>query len=272
MRLANFLSLVDLKNNFFPFLIICPSKLFLILDNVQEYTEFINTFENEGKIRLETDLLTTSTAHFTRGCWQVIKNDPLIQMDTLVLLWGLDLWSPSFSWLRTAPLVKLGSYGFKLSASNVDTLRMIHLSQHLVTSRLFLWFTLHVPGINQSKTELFGLNTPTQIRLFLGERMDWEKFGSMNIRSNIRMPFSLFLTLCYWYFCHLEASLLIRPNVSKWIVIDYENEKKNRKEVICFQLTLKFLQGGEEIRLKMYRYAIIKLNKVFPFTRRQKEI
>lgn len=39
--------------------------------------------------------------------------------------------------------------------------------------------------------------------------------------------------------------------------------KRNRKEVICFQLTLKFLQGGEEIRLKMYRYAIIKL-KYFP--------
>lgn len=42
--------------------------------------------------------------------------------------------------------------------------------------------------------------------------------------------------------------------------------KKKEREVICFQLTLKFLQGVEEVRLKMYRYVLIKLNKVFPFT------
>lgn len=60
----------------FPFLLVVHRNN-LILDNAQEYTEFIKTFKNEEKSRPETDLLRTSIIHFTSGHWQVIKSDPL---------------------------------------------------------------------------------------------------------------------------------------------------------------------------------------------------
>lgn len=217
----------------FPFLLVVHRNN-LILDNAQEYTEFIKTFKNEEKSRPETDLLRTSIIHFTSGHWQVIKSDPL--HTTPLCCQGRGgrggLQNPCFSWLRTAQLVKLGSCGFTLSASNVHTLRMVHLSQHLVTSRLFLWFTLQVSGISQSKTKLLGFNTPTHICLSLGGMVGWELFGSMSMRSNTKMPFSLFLTLCYGNFCHLEALLLIKSNISKWKAVDCENKEKRKGNLL----------------------------------------
>lgn len=92
----------------------------------------------------------------------------------------------------------------------------------------------------------------------------------MGIRSTIRMSFSLILTLCYWHFCYLEASLLIRPNVSKWIATDCENQEKRESTLLSANTEMLTRRG--EVRLKMYRYAITKLNKIFSFTWGQKEI
>lgn len=44
-------------------------------------------------------------------------------MDTLVLLWGPDLWSPSFSWLSSTQLVKLDPCVLKICASNQHTIK-----------------------------------------------------------------------------------------------------------------------------------------------------
>ena len=99
----------------------------------------------------------TSIIHLQVVVGKSLKMTHFTQMDTLVLLWGLDLWSPSFSWLSSTQLVKLGSYVFKICASNQHTINIVHLSQPLVNSRLHLWFTKHILVISQSKTKLLGL-------------------------------------------------------------------------------------------------------------------
>lgn len=99
----------------------------------------------------------TSIIHLQVVVGKSLKMTHFTQMDTLVLLWGLDLWSPSFSWLSSTQLVKLGSYVFKMCASNQHTINIVHLSQPLVNSRLHLWFTKHILVISQSKTKLLGL-------------------------------------------------------------------------------------------------------------------
>lgn len=55
-----------------------------------------------------------------------------------------------------------------------------------------------------------------------------------------------------------------RPNVSKWIATDCENQEK--RESTLLSVNTEMLTRRGEVRLKMYRYAITKLNKIFSFT------